>query len=114
MNTDELPDDAPATDLFPQFGGGLYQMVSSELAGLTDEQASHLRGAVSLYITDNLSVLEQSITDALAGGVEVDTLSDQIQPLMAEASVEAQEALNQYIQNRQAILQGRRAFRFAS
>ena len=38
MSTERLPDSAPATELFPQFGGELYRMVSTELAGLTDEQ----------------------------------------------------------------------------
>ena len=38
MIPDELPDHAPATDLFPQFGDELFWMVSTELAGLTDEQ----------------------------------------------------------------------------
>ena len=38
MNSDALPDHAPATELFPQFGDDLFEMVSGELAGLTDEQ----------------------------------------------------------------------------
>ena len=38
MRPNDLPDNAPATDLFPQFGDELYRMVSGELAGLTDEQ----------------------------------------------------------------------------
>ena len=32
------PDNAPATDLFPQFGDQLYDMISSEVRGLTDAQ----------------------------------------------------------------------------
>ncbi|MCH7713708.1 MAG: hypothetical protein IIC99_08810 [Chloroflexi bacterium] len=38
MDHEELPDYAPAIDLFPQFADELFQMVSAELAGLTDEQ----------------------------------------------------------------------------
>ncbi|PKB82951.1 MAG: hypothetical protein BZY88_03440 [SAR202 cluster bacterium Io17-Chloro-G9] len=38
MTPDELPDHAPATKLFPQFSDELFWMVSTELAGLTDEQ----------------------------------------------------------------------------
>ena len=32
------PADAPGTDLFPQFGDQLYDMISSEVQGLTDAQ----------------------------------------------------------------------------
>ena len=38
MSADELPEYTPAIDLFPQFADELFQMVSAELAGLTDEQ----------------------------------------------------------------------------
>ena len=38
MTTGDLSADAPATDLFPQFGDQLYEMISSEVHGLTDEQ----------------------------------------------------------------------------
>lgn len=38
MNPEDLPDDGPATDLFPQFKDKLYRMVSDELSGLSDEQ----------------------------------------------------------------------------
>jgi hypothetical protein len=38
MAEPELPDDAPATALFPQFGSELYHMISSEIEGLTEEQ----------------------------------------------------------------------------
>ena len=38
MTTGNLSGDAPATDLFPQFGGQLYEMISSEVHGLTGEQ----------------------------------------------------------------------------
>ena len=38
MPTEQLPDDAPATSLFPQFATDIYRMVSSEVEGLTDEQ----------------------------------------------------------------------------
>lgn len=37
MPTEQLPDDAPATSLFPQFASDIYRMVSSEVEGLTDE-----------------------------------------------------------------------------
>ena len=33
-----LPDDAAATLLFPQFESGLYRIVSTEVAGLSDPQ----------------------------------------------------------------------------
>ena len=33
-----LPDDAPATALFPQFQSKLYEMIASEVEGLTDPQ----------------------------------------------------------------------------
>ena len=38
MPTEQLPDDAPATSLFPQFATDIYRMVSSEVEGLTGEQ----------------------------------------------------------------------------
>ena len=38
MTTGDLSAEAPATDLFPQFGDQLYEMISSEVHGLTDEQ----------------------------------------------------------------------------
>ena len=38
MTKQPLPDDAPATDLFPQFQHELHRMVSREVAGLTDER----------------------------------------------------------------------------
>ncbi|PKB64588.1 MAG: hypothetical protein BZY80_02360 [SAR202 cluster bacterium Io17-Chloro-G2] len=38
MTPEELPDHAPATKLFPQFSDELFWMISTELAGLTDEQ----------------------------------------------------------------------------
>ena len=38
MTKEPLSDDAPATELFPQFQAELYRMVSEEVAGLTDEQ----------------------------------------------------------------------------
>ena len=38
MNSDALPAHAPATELFPQFGDDLFEMVSSELTGLIDAQ----------------------------------------------------------------------------
>ena len=38
MNTMDLPNDSPATDLFPQFNDQLYQMISFEVQDLTDAQ----------------------------------------------------------------------------
>ncbi len=38
LSADELPDDAPATNLFPQFNNQLYQMISGEVHDLTDAQ----------------------------------------------------------------------------
>ena len=38
MTTGDLSADAPATELFPQFGDQLYEMISSEVHGLTGEQ----------------------------------------------------------------------------
>jgi hypothetical protein len=38
MSEPELPDEAPATVLFPQFGPELYRMISTEVEGLTEEQ----------------------------------------------------------------------------
>lgn len=38
MTTGNLPDNAPALDLFPQFGDEIYDMVASEVQGLTDAQ----------------------------------------------------------------------------
>lgn len=37
MTNEQLPDDAPAMSLFPQFASDIYRMVSSEVEGLTDE-----------------------------------------------------------------------------
>ena len=34
----EVPDDAPATVLFPQFEAELYRMISAEVQGLTEQQ----------------------------------------------------------------------------
>ena len=38
MSSRGLLNDAPATDLFPQFGDRLYQMISSEVRSLTEAQ----------------------------------------------------------------------------
>lgn len=38
MSTNDLPNDAPATRLFPQFSDQLYQMISFEVQDLTDAQ----------------------------------------------------------------------------
>ena len=38
MTTPDLPGDAPATDLFPQFGDEIFDMIASEVHGLTDAQ----------------------------------------------------------------------------
>ena len=38
MADQNLPDDAPATELFPQFPYKVYEMVSAEVGGLTDAQ----------------------------------------------------------------------------
>ena len=38
MSANDLPNDAPATRLFPQFSDQLYQMISSEVQDLTDAQ----------------------------------------------------------------------------
>ena len=38
MPQPELPDDAPATALFPQFEAELYRMIATEIEGLTEEQ----------------------------------------------------------------------------
>ena len=38
MSQAPLPDDAPATALFPQFESEIYQMITAEIEGLTDEQ----------------------------------------------------------------------------
>ena len=38
MTTGDPSADAPAASLFPQFGGQLYEMISSEVLGLTDAQ----------------------------------------------------------------------------
>ncbi len=38
MSANELPDDAPATRLFPQFSNQLYLMICSEVQDLTDDQ----------------------------------------------------------------------------
>ncbi len=38
MNANDLPNDAPATNLFPQFSDQLYQMISFEVQDLTDAQ----------------------------------------------------------------------------
>ena len=38
MTQEQLSEDAPAARLFPQFGGELYDMLGSEVQGLTDQQ----------------------------------------------------------------------------
>ncbi|MFB3097652.1 MAG: hypothetical protein ACE1ZZ_03135, partial [Dehalococcoidia bacterium] len=38
MSANDLPNDAPATNLFPQFNDQLYQMISVEVQDLTDAQ----------------------------------------------------------------------------
>ncbi len=38
MSANDLPNDAPATNLFPQFNDQLYQMISLEVQDLTDAQ----------------------------------------------------------------------------
>jgi hypothetical protein len=38
MAQSQLSDDAPATMLFPQFESALYNMITTEIAGLTEEQ----------------------------------------------------------------------------
>jgi hypothetical protein len=38
MVEQQLPDDAPATSLFPQYESDLYQMIAGEVEGLTDQQ----------------------------------------------------------------------------
>ncbi len=38
MSANDLPNDAPATSLFPQFSDQLYQMISFEVQDLTDAQ----------------------------------------------------------------------------
>ena len=38
MSANDLPNDAPATGLFPQFSDQLYQMISLEVQDLTDAQ----------------------------------------------------------------------------
>ena len=38
MSEQNLPDDAPATELFPQYPYKIYEMVSAEVGGLTDAQ----------------------------------------------------------------------------
>ncbi len=38
MKTEKIPDETPATLLFPQFESAIYQMASSEIEGLTEEQ----------------------------------------------------------------------------
>ena len=38
MTTGDPSADAPAASLFPQFGGQLYEMITSEVLGLTDAQ----------------------------------------------------------------------------
>ena len=38
MSANDLPNDAPATSLFPQFSDQLYQMISLEVQDLTDAQ----------------------------------------------------------------------------
>lgn len=38
INVMELPDNTPATALFPQFESELYRMISTEVEGLTEEQ----------------------------------------------------------------------------
>ena len=39
MPDSQLPDDAPATALFPQFESAIYRMIATEVEGLTDRQA---------------------------------------------------------------------------
>ena len=38
MTTEQLPDDAPGTALFPEFETQIYEWASLEVAGLTDEE----------------------------------------------------------------------------
>ncbi len=38
MTDQNLPDDAPATELFPQYPYQVYEMISAEVGGLTDAQ----------------------------------------------------------------------------
>jgi hypothetical protein len=38
MVQQQLPSDAPATELFPQYESEIYQMIVNEVEGLTDEQ----------------------------------------------------------------------------
>ena len=38
MTQEQLSEDTPAARLFPQFGSGLYDMLDSEVKGLTDQQ----------------------------------------------------------------------------
>ena len=92
MTPEELPDHAPATGLFPQFGDELFWMVSTELAGLTDEQLdfeSDRWGWSQWSIRRNLSHMasgdyrwlwqrwrEQLFPNGLPNGDEIDRLLD--------------------------------------
>ena len=38
MTLPDLAEDAPATELFPQFKSDIYDMIATEIEGLTDEQ----------------------------------------------------------------------------
>jgi len=92
MSPNELPDNAPATDIFPQFSGELYVMVSGELAGLTDEQLdfeSDRWGWSEWSIRRNLSHMasgdyrwlwqrwgQELFPNGLANGKEIDRMLD--------------------------------------
>ncbi len=92
MSANDLPSDAPATGLFPQFSDQLYQMISMEVQDLTDTQLdfeSERWGWSKWSIRRNLSHMasgdfrwfwtrwgEELFPDGLADSREIEALLD--------------------------------------
>ena len=88
----ELPDDAPAMELFPQFASQIYDMVSTEVMGLTGEQLDYesdrwewskwsIRRNLSHMASGDVRWLwnrwgQQLFPDGLPNGEELDRLLD--------------------------------------
>ena len=92
LSANDLPNDAPATSLFPQFNNQLYQMISGEVHDLTDVQLdfdSEQWEWSKWSIRRNLSHMasgdfrwfwsrwgEELFPDGLTNGQEIETLLD--------------------------------------
>ncbi len=92
MSANDLPNDAPATSLFPQFSDQLYQMISFEVQDLTDAQLdfesdrwewskwsirrnlSHMASGDFRWFWERWG--EELFPDGLANSQEIDALLD--------------------------------------